>query len=668
MAESPNNKKDPFNEFRKLGDGKMPPNNISKNLMLWFVIASGIFIVYIFLQGTQRHEWPITYTQYQRFLNEDMIKEATISKSQLNDYEFRGLLKQPITLNIEGNDRSITRFTTKLGVLDSETEKVWAEKGITWTYENSNDEFWSIVISYLPWILLIGVYIFFLRRMSGTNGGSKGIFSFGKSKAKMLNEGSSRVTFNDVAGADEAKYELQEVIEFLKEPSKFQKLGGKIPRGALLLGPPGTGKTLLARAVAGEANVPFFSISGADFVEMFVGVGASRVRDLFEQAKKNAPCIVFIDEIDAVGRHRGAGLGGGHDEREQTLNQLLVEMDGFEQNSGVIVIAATNRPDVLDPALLRPGRFDRQVVVDRPDIKGREGIFKVHTSKIPLGSDVDIEVLAKGTPGLSGADIANIVNESALLAARRNSDKVTMYDFENAKDKVIMGVERKSMVISEKEKEMTAYHEMGHALAGKFLTYADPVHKVTIIPRGRALGLTWHLPSEEFYSKSKEYFDDQLVVLMAGRAAERLVFNVMSTGASNDLMRATQIARKMVCEWGMSDVVGPVTFNSDQNEVFLGRDFSKSRDHSEETAQIIDAEVRRILTKAMERAEELLTDNIDMLHKTSKLLLEREILDGEELDQIVKGIELPPISKQAYNALIAMKSDNAGNAIKNNIN
>lgn len=667
MAESPNNKKDPFNEFRKLGDNKMPPGNFSKNLMLWFVIASGIFIVYIFMQGTQRQEWPITYTEYQRFLREDMIKEAIISKSQLNDFEFRGVLKQPVTLHIEGQERSITKFTTKLGVLDSDTEKMWEEKGIAWKYEKSSDEFWNIVLTYLPWILLIGVYIFFLRRMSGA-GGSKGIFSFGKSKAKMLNEGTTKITFDDVAGADEAKYELQEVIEFLKEPAKFQKLGGKIPRGALLLGPPGTGKTLLARAVAGEANVPFFSISGADFVEMFVGVGASRVRDLFEQAKKSAPCIVFIDEIDAVGRHRGAGLGGGHDEREQTLNQLLVEMDGFEQNSGVIVIAATNRPDVLDPALLRPGRFDRQVVVDRPDIKGREGIFKVHTSKIPLGSDVDIQTLAKGTPGLSGADIANIVNESALLAARRNSDKVTMYDFENAKDKVIMGVERKSMVISDKEKEMTAYHEMGHALAGKFLTHADPVHKVTIIPRGRALGLTWHLPSEEFYSKSREYFDDQLVVLMAGRAAERIVFNVMSTGASNDLMRATQIARKMVCEWGMSDVVGPVTFNSDQNEVFLGRDFSKTRDHSEETAQIIDSEVRRILTKAMERAEELLTENIDILHKTSKLLLEREILDGEELDQIVNGIELPPISKQAYNALVSMKTENKENQVNNNLN
>jgi cell division protease FtsH len=615
------------------------------------------------MQGNQKQEWPVSFTEYQRFMQEDLIKEAIIVKTQYNKYEFRGVLKQPVNIVAEGKERAITRFSTKLGVLDSQTEQMWAERGITWAYEEGDGAFWNYVLPMLPWILLIGLYIFFMRRMQG--GGSKGIFSFGKSKAKLLNEGAQKVTFNDVAGADEAKYELQEVIEFLKEPTKFQRLGGKIPRGALLLGPPGTGKTLLARAVAGEANVPFFSISGADFVEMFVGVGASRVRDLFEQAKKNSPCIVFIDEIDAVGRHRGAGLGGGHDEREQTLNQLLVEMDGFEQNNGVIILAATNRPDVLDPALLRPGRFDRQVVVDRPDVRGREGVFKVHTSKIPLGSDVDILTLAKGTPGLSGADIANIVNEAALLAARRNSDKVTMYDFENAKDKVLMGVERKSMVISDREKEMTAYHEMGHALAGKYLHHSDTVHKVTIIPRGRALGLTWHLPSEEFHSKSKEYFEDQLVVLLAGRAAEKIVFNVLSTGASNDLMRASQISRKMVCEWGMSEVIGPVTFNHDNDEVFLGRDFQKTRDHSEETAQVIDSEVRRILTKAQERAEELLAENIDTLHKISKILLEREILDGEELDMLVKGEELPPISRQA---MLAIKSTNFDNTLESSIN
>jgi cell division protease FtsH len=659
MSESPNNgdnkkeKKDPFNEFKRMGDGNTPPANMMRNMMLMFVLAAGVFIVYIFMQGTQQHDWPVSYTDYQRFLREDLIKEAVVVKSQLNHFEFRGVLKQPVTLMVDNRERTITRFSTFLGVLDSESEKVWEEKGISLKYEEGDTSIWRSLIMILPWILIIGLFIFFMRRMQG--GGSKGIFSFGKSKAKLLNENNIKVTFDDVAGADEAKYELQEVIEFLREPEKFQKLGGKIPRGVLLLGPPGTGKTLMARAVAGEANVPFYSISGADFVEMFVGVGASRVRDLFEQAKKTPPCIVFIDEIDAVGRHRGAGLGGGHDEREQTLNQLLVEMDGFEQNNGVIIIAATNRPDVLDPALLRPGRFDRQVVVDRPDVKGREGIFKVHTSKIPLGTDVDIETLAKGTPGLSGADIANIVNEAALLAARRNSNQVTMFDFENAKDKVLMGVERKSMVISDREKEMTAYHEMGHALAGKFMRHADPVHKVTIIPRGRALGLTWNLPNEEFYSKSARYFEDQLVVLMAGRAAEKLVFNVLSTGASNDLQRATRVARKMVCEWGMSELIGPVTFHNDDGEVFLGRDFSRTRDHSEETAQSIDGEVRRILNKAMEQATALLEEKIDILHRISKILLEREILDGEELDTLIRGEELPPISKQAMNAIRTIK-------------
>lgn len=665
MAESQNsgnnsnkNKKDPFDELRKIGDGKMPPANFMRNMMFWFVLAAGIFIVYVFMQGNQKQEWPVSFTEYQRFMQEGLIKEAVIVKSQYNKYEFRGTLKQPVNIMAEGRERAVTRFSTKLGVLDSETEQAWAEHGITWAYEEGDGAFWNYVVSMLPWILLIGIYIFFMKRMQG--GGSKGIFSFGKSRAKLLNEGQTKITFDDVAGADEAKYELEEVIEFLKEPAKFQRLGGKIPRGVLLLGPPGTGKTLLARAVAGEANVPFYSISGADFVEMFVGVGASRVRDLFEQAKKSSPCIVFIDEIDAVGRHRGAGLGGGHDEREQTLNQLLVEMDGFEQNNGVIIIAATNRPDVLDPALLRPGRFDRQVVVDRPDVKGREGIFKVHTNKIPLGQDVDILTLAKGTPGLSGADIANIVNEAALLAARRNSDKVTMYDFENSKDKVLMGVERKSMVVSDREKEMTAYHEMGHALAGMLLPNSDPVHKVTIIPRGRALGLTWHLPNEEFHSKSLEYFEDQLVVLLAGRAAEKLIFNVLSTGASNDLMRASQIARKMVCEWGMSEVIGPVTFHHDNQEPFLGRDFSKARDHSEETAQVIDSEVRRILTKAQDKADELLADNISMLHITSKILLEREILDGDELVTIIKGEDLPPISKQAMLAIKSTNFDGSG--------
>ena len=482
-----------------------------------------------------------------------------------------------------------------------------------------------------------------MRRMQGQSGGSRGIFSFGKSKAKLISQTSQKVTFRDVAGADEAKVELQEIIEFLKEPTKFQKLGGKIPRGVLLLGPPGTGKTLLARAVAGEAGVPFFSISGADFVEMFVGVGASRVRDLFEQGKKNAPCIIFIDEIDAVGRHRGAGLGGGHDEREQTLNQLLVEMDGFEQNSGVIIIAATNRPDVLDPALLRPGRFDRQVVVDRPDVKGREGILKVHTRNIPLEDKVNLEILAKGTPGLAGAELANLVNEAALLAARKNKKKVEMIDFEEAKDKVMMGMERKSLIISEEEKKTTAYHEIGHVLVARMIPEADPVHKVTIIPRGRALGVTSYLPIDEKHTYSKEYLEAIITYALGGRAAEKIVFEHYTTGAGNDIEKATSIARKMVCEWGMSDKMGPMSYGAKEEEIFLGREIQKHRDYSEKTAIEIDEEIRGIVNNAMNRAEKILRENIDLLHRLSKELLEREILDSEEIERIIKGEELPPI-------------------------
>lgn len=660
MSDSPNNdnrnrdnkKFNPFNEFQRQTNGKNQ-NNLLRNILLWFLLAGGLFSVYFITQATPKAEWPITFTEYKKLMEQDLIVSAKVTKSQLNDFEFHGELKQPVTIVIDGKPRDVRNFITKLGVLDNETEKNWETKNISWTYEEGESGWWSALQYILPWVLLIGLYIFFIKRMQG--GGTKGIFSFGKARMRTLSENAPKITFEDVAGADEAKFELIEVIEFLREPDKFKRLGGKIPKGVLLLGPPGTGKTLLARAVAGEAQAPFFSMSGADFVEMFVGVGASRVRDLFDQAKKNSPCIVFIDEIDAVGRHRGAGLGGGHDEREQTLNQLLIEMDGFEQNSGVIVIAATNRPDVLDPALLRPGRFDRHIVVDRPDIKGREGIFKVHTKSIPLGTDVDLQVLARGTPGLAGADIANIVNEAALFASRRNSDKVTMYDFENAKDKVLMGIERKSMVISEKEKEMTSYHEMGHALAGKLVPYSDPVHKVTIIPRGRALGVTSYLPTEEFYAKSRDYFESLIIRLLAGRAAEKIVFNKLSTGASNDLMQATKIARKMVCEWGMSDAVGPVSFAGHQEEVFLGKDISQPRDHSEQTAQLIDTEVRRILMDGMEKAETLLNENIELLHKTSKILLEREVLDGEELDMIIRGETLPPISKQAMNALKTIK-------------
>ncbi len=580
------------------------------------------------------------------------VARATVIKTQLNDYEFRGELNHRVSVDrghLPSGKMTLDSgdvFQTKLGVIDSATEEFWATNGISWKYEDGDAPWWMSLVQFLPWVLLFVAFLFVTRRMQGGGvGGGKGIFSFGRSRARMLTDGQLSVTFTDVAGADEAKEELKEIVEFLRDPGRFTRLGGKIPRGVLLLGPPGTGKTLLARAVAGEAGVPFFTISGADFVEMFVGVGASRVRDLFEQAKKQAPCIVFIDEIDAVGRHRGAGLGGGHDEREQTLNQLLVEMDGFEQNSGIIIVAATNRPDVLDPALLRPGRFDRQVVVDRPDVHGREGILKVHTRRVPMAKDVNLEIIARGTPGMSGADLANLVNEAALLAARRNSTEVTMYDFESAKDKVLMGVERKSMVMSDREKETTAYHEIGHALAGKLVPHGDQVHKVTIIPRGRALGVTSYLPSEEMHTMSRDQLNTRLVTLLAGRAAERVVFDQLNTGASNDLERATAIAKKMVCEFGMSDLIGPVRYASHQDEVFLGREISQPRDHSEETARTIDGEVRRIIINAESAAEQLMRDNLDLLHRCSKALIERETLDAEELDMLIKGEPLRPIIK-----------------------
>lgn len=622
--------------------------NISKVLrtaLIWLGIFSGIIILYMLVNANgQRNEWPISYTQYMDFVQKGKIESARIIKEQLNDFEFRGKLKsEEIVRTDDGKERPVKYFVTKLGFVDSTTEKMWEQNGIRWKYEEGDSQWGSFFISILPWVALLAIYIVVMRRMQ--NGNSKGIFTFGKARAKLINENAKKVTFADVAGADEAKYELQEIVEFLRDPSKFHRLGGKIPHGVLMLGPPGTGKTLLARAVAGEANVPFFSISGADFVEMFVGVGASRVRDLFEQAKKNAPCIVFIDEIDAVGRHRGAGLGGGHDEREQTLNQLLVEMDGFEQNSGIIVIAATNRPDVLDPALLRPGRFDRQVVVDRPDVKGREGILKVHTRNIPISPEVNLQTIARGTPGLSGADLANLVNEAALYAARRNSDTVTMWDFENAKDKILMGAERKSMVISDKEKESTAYHEMGHAIVGRLLPGGDPVHKVTIIPRGRALGVTSYLPTEDSHTLSREYVMTKITTLLAGRAAELIVFNQLTTGAGNDLERATGLARRMVCEWGMSDALGPVYLAQKDEEMFVAREISHPRNISDETARLIDAEVRKIVLNAMDKAEQLLRDNLELLHRTSKTLLEREVIDGEELDKMIRGETLPPLDK-----------------------
>ncbi|MBT8380302.1 MAG: ATP-dependent zinc metalloprotease FtsH [Ignavibacteria bacterium] len=645
--------------------GKQPPKNPrgggpnkpddnfdwSKILRMVFgwgaVIVAAVIVMQVFRAG-QENFIEIPFAEYKRLLNEtDKISEATITKSDINDYYFKADLTSETSITIDGSSTPVSAISVYIPEpIIKDEEAIWKERGIRYSFDKQSSEWLNILIGFLPWILIIAVWIIIMRRMQGQGGGSRGIFSFGKSKAKLITQSSQKVTFRDVAGADEAKIELQEVIEFLKEPSKFQKLGGKIPRGVLLLGPPGTGKTLLARAVAGEAGVPFFSISGADFVEMFVGVGASRVRDLFDQGKKNAPCIIFIDEIDAVGRHRGAGLGGGHDEREQTLNQLLVEMDGFEQNSGVIIIAATNRPDVLDPALLRPGRFDRQVVVDRPDVKGREGILKVHTRSIPLDEKVDLEVLAKGTPGLSGADLANLVNEAALLAARKNKKTVEMIDFEEAKDKVMMGMERKSLIITEEEKKTTSYHEIGHVLVARMIPEADPVHKVTIIPRGRALGVTSYLPIDEKHTYSKEYLEAVITYALGGRAAEKIVFNHFTTGAGNDIEKATDIARKMVCEWGMSEKMGPLSYGAKEEEIFLGREIQKHRDYSEKTAVEIDDEVRSIVNKGMERAEKILNDNINLLHKLSQELLEREILDADEINSIIKGEELPPLHKE----------------------
>ncbi len=622
-------------------------NRVFKIVLGWSAILIGFFLIMIYTKGGESKSTEITFDQYQKLLTEKKIESATIKKSD-NNYEFAGKLRNPEMLTVGGRQVNIDRFTLYLPYtnVDDSVIKAWNENIATYNIERDDGGWIGPVLNALPWILIIAFWIILMRRMqNGGSGGTKGIFSFGKSKAKMMTGSQMKITFADVAGADEAKQELSEIIEFLKSPGKFQKLGGKIPRGVLLLGPPGTGKTLLARAVAGEAGVPFFSISGADFVEMFVGVGASRVRDLFDQGKKNAPCIIFIDEIDAVGRHRGAGLGGGHDEREQTLNQLLIEMDGFEQNSGVIIIAATNRPDILDPALLRPGRFDRQVVVDRPDVKGREGILKVHTRRIPLSKDIKLDVLAKGTPGFSGADLANLVNEAALLAARRNSDSVTMRDLEDAKDKVMMGTERKSLIISEREKRTTSYHETGHVLVAKYTPEADPVHKVTIIPRGRALGVTTYLPMDEKHTYSKEYLEAMITYAMGGRAAEKLVFNEYTTGASNDIERSTSIARKMVCEFGMSEKLGPITYGNKQEEVFLGKELHEHKNYSETTQILIDDEIKKIVNAGMDRAMRILTEHIDVLHRLSEVLLEREILDSDEIDKVMRGETLPPVEK-----------------------
>jgi len=622
-----------MNRNRK--DDEFQWKKASKTGLIWIAILLAALFFATLWPNAEPGATEITFIEYMKILKDKNMKSGEIT---VKDNFLRGETIDA-RKNRTNDGKEIDKFKLVLPYLNENMVDEWKSQGVEINFVTPSSEWTVILVNSLPWILIFVVWIFIARRMQG-GGGNRGIFSFGKSRAKMVTEDKSKVTFADVAGADEAKQELQEIIEFLKDPGKFQRLGGKIPKGALLLGPPGTGKTLLAKAVAGEAGVPFLSMSGADFVEMFVGVGASRVRDLFETGRKHAPCIIFIDEMDAVGRHRGAGLGGGHDEREQTLNQLLVEMDGFDTKEGVILIAATNRPDVLDSALLRPGRFDRQIVVDRPDVRGREGILKVHTKKIPLSKDINLEVLAKGTPGLSGADLANLVNEAALLAARRNRNKVDMIDFEDAKDKVMMGMERKTMLISEKEKNSTAYHEAGHVLVSRLLPDTDPVHKVTIIPRGRALGVTSYLPIDEKHNYSKNYLLSMLAQLLGGRAAEKIVLNQFTTGAGNDIERATEIARKMVCEWGMSDNLGPVTFGKKDEEIFLGREIAQHRDYSENTAQEIDKEVRVIISEAQETAEKLLKNNIDSLHDLAKALLEYEILDGEQIETILRGEKL----------------------------
>ncbi len=611
-------------------------SSISKTLAFWILLLLLPLTLYNFLSVKREEVVGIDYSDFKRELSNGNISSVVIVEKEIT-----GELKVQSTLTRDGVQVEYSKFQTFIPFEDPSLISNLEEEGVIISSHPPKGKWWVQVLGWLPWIFLVGLWVFFLRQMQG--GGSKA-FSFGKSKARLLRGDTPKVTFDDVAGCDEAKQELEEIIEFLQDPAQFQRLGGRIPKGALLLGPPGTGKTLLARAVAGEAGVPFFSMSGSDFVEMFVGVGASRVRDLFEQGKANAPCIIFIDEIDAVGRYRGAGLGGGHDEREQTLNQLLVEMDGFESNEGVILVAATNRPDVLDPALLRPGRFDRQIVVDSPDVKGREGILKVHTKNIPLGDDVDLEVLAKSSPGLSGADLANIVNEAALLAARRKKKKVMMDDFEAAKDKVMIGIERKSLVISEKEKRSIAYHEAGHTLTRKMTPEADPVHKVSIIPRGRSLGITQFLPVDDKHIYSKEWCKNTLVALLGGRAAEEIALGEFTTGAGNDLERATELARRMVSNWGMSEKLGPLTFGKKEELVFLGKELSQQANYSEETARLIDNEMRSIVEEAYEKAISLIRKNEKSLHRLAEALLERESLEGEEIDLIIEGKELKPLS------------------------
>ncbi len=591
-------------------------NTFSKNLTLWLVISLMMILLFQIFKKETKQTGQLSYSEFLNMVEQGEVSQVTIQGDKISGNSNQG------------------RFFKTFAPKDLELIKILRNKEIEITAKPDDTSPWymTILVSWFPMILLIGVWIFFMRQMQA--GGGKAL-SFGKSRARLATNEKNKVTFDDVAGIEEAKEELQEIIEFLRDPKKFTRLGGRIPKGVLLVGAPGTGKTLLARAIAGEAGVPFLSISGSDFVEMFVGVGASRVRDLFVQGKKNAPCIIFLDEIDAVGRHRGAGLGGGHDEREQTLNQLLVEMDGFESNEGVILISATNRPDVLDPALLRPGRFDRQVVVPVPDVRGRESILKVHTKKTRISDDVDHSVIARGTPGFTGADLENMTNEAALLAARRNKDKIDMQDLEDAKDKVLMGAERKSMIISDDEKKTTAYHEAGHALIAKLLPNTDPIHKVTIIPRGRALGLTQQLPLDDKHTYTKEYLLNNICILMGGRIAEEIALNTQTTGASNDIERATEIARKMICEYGMNEKLGPLSFGKKEEEIFLGREISQHRDYSEETAQKIDQEVNNLIDVSYKKTHKLINNNLTTLNNLAKALLEKETLNGYEIDEIV---------------------------------
>ncbi len=604
-------------------------NDIVKNILLWVVIAVVLMSVFQSFGPRTTPTAQVSYSQFYQQVKQGQIAKVIIDRNVIHGRTNNG--ERFTTFNPEDDNRSLIGELLNNGV---EIEGRPPEQ---------QSLLMQIFISWFPMLLLIGVWVFFLRQMQG-GGGGRSAMSFGKSRARMMGEDQIKVTFADVAGVEEAKEEVVELVEFLRDPSKFQRLGGKIPRGVLMVGNPGTGKTLLAKAIAGEAKVPFFSISGSDFVEMFVGVGASRVRDMFEQAKKHAPCIIFIDEIDAVGRHRGAGLGGGHDEREQTLNQLLVEMDGFEGNEGIIVIAATNRPDVLDPALLRPGRFDRQVVVPLPDVRGREQILKVHMRRVPLSNNIDAAIIARGTPGFSGADLANLVNEAALFAARANQREVTMENFEKAKDKIMMGAERKSMVMSEEEKKLTAYHEAGHAIVGRMVPSHDPIHKVSIIPRGRALGVTLFLPEGDRYSASKQRLESQISTLFGGRIAEEIIFGpeAVTTGASNDIERVTDIARNMVTKWGLSERLGPLAYSEDDGEVFLGRQVTRHKNVSDNTAHIIDEEIRSIIDRNYERAKKILEENLDKLHAMSEALMQHETIDAEQINAIMEGRELPP--------------------------